>query len=260
MTTVLLAQLAPAPGDLAANAATAATAIGLRPEAELAIFPELYLGGYDLATIQQTAVELDGPELEVVRRAAAEAKTAVLIGLAEKRGDAVANSLVAIDAAGEVVGVHRKISLWGDERSSFEPGEQLKIVELAGRRIGLLICYEIEFPELARALAVAGADLLVTSSANMAPYFADHELSSRARALDNRVPHCYVNRIGSEMGLDFVGGTRLVGADGTVQESAPEGEQCLIVAEVGMPPHGEGPADYLRNIPPQLEVVTPSQR
>jgi len=256
LTTVLLAQLAPQPGDLAANAATAAAAIGMRPEADLAIFPELYLGGYDLDTAGQTAVELDGPELEVVRRAAAEAKTAVLIGLAEKSGESVANSLVAIDEAGEVVCVHRKIALWGDETDSFEAGTDLKLVELAGRRLGLLICYEIEFPEMARALAVAGADLLVTASANMAPYFEDHELASRARALDNRLPHCYVNRIGSEMGLEFVGGTRLVGSAGAVLESAPEGEACLLVAEVGMPERGEGPADYLSNVPPPLAVVT----
>ena len=159
MTTVLLAQLVPKLGDLAANAATAAAAIGMRPEADLAIFPELYLGGYDLATVGQTAVELDGPELEVVRRAAAEAKTAVLIGLAEKSGESVANSLVAIDEAGEVVCVHRKIALWGDETDSFQAGTDLKLVELAGRRIGLLICYEIEFPDMARALAVPGAVL-----------------------------------------------------------------------------------------------------
>uniref|UniRef100_A0A6J5Z4T0 Unannotated protein n=1 Tax=freshwater metagenome TaxID=449393 RepID=A0A6J5Z4T0_9ZZZZ len=227
----------------------------MRPEADLAIFPELFLGGYDLATVEQTAVELDGPELEVVRRAAAEAGTAVLIGLAERDGDRVANSLVAIDEAGEVVAVHRKISLWGDETDSFEAGAELKIVELAGRRIGLLICYEIEFPEMARSLAIAGANLLVTSSANMAPYFADHQLSARARALDNRIPHCYVNRVGSEMGLEFVGGTRVVGSDGTVLEEAPERDECLIVTDVPVPERAEGPADYLGNLPPQLSVA-----
>ncbi|MFM8883652.1 MAG: nitrilase-related carbon-nitrogen hydrolase, partial [Solirubrobacterales bacterium] len=239
MTSVLLAQLAPTPRDIEANVGRAARIVADNPGAELAVFPELYVGGYDLAAVAEGAVDPFGPELEPLRQAAREAGTAVLVGCAEKLGGELANSLVAFDSSGSVAGVHRKTALWGEESEGFASGEAMTVVDLAGRRVGLMICYEIEFPELARALAVAGADLLVTCSANMEPYYEDHELSGRARALDNRVPHVYVNRVGSEAGLEFVGGTRAIGADGSPIAVAGEGEEVLVV-EVPEPPAHDG--------------------
>ena len=256
MTVAVLSQLAPVPGDIAANVARAASVVAKHPEADLAVFPELFLGGYDISTAAANAVEPGGPELEPLREAATEAGTAVLVGFSERRGGEPANSLLAIDERGEVAGVHRKTALWGEESKCFESGGAMTVVELAGRRAGLMVCYEIEFPELARALAVAGADLLVTSSANMDPYYEDHELSGRARALDNRIPHLYVNRVGEEAGLSFVGGTRAIGPDGQPLAAAGEGEEVLVVEVPEAPPHDGGPTDYLQNLPEGTAVVS----
>jgi predicted amidohydrolase len=249
VTVAVLAQLAPVSGDIEANVARAAGVVAEHPDADLAVFPELFLGGYDIATAAANAVEPGGPELEPLREAAREAGTAVLVGFSESRAGEPANSLLAIDAGGKVAGVHRKTALWGEESKCFEAGEAMTVVELAGRRVGLMVCYEIEFPELARALAVAGADLLVTSSANMDPYYDDHELSGRARALDNRVPHVYVNRVGREAELEFVGGTRAIGPDGSLIAAAGEGEEVLIADLPGAPVPDGSPTDYLRNLP-----------
>ena len=106
------------------------------------------------------------------------------------------------------------------------------MTELAGLRVGPLICFDMEFPELARALARAGADLLVTASANMEPFYSDHQIASQARALDNRLPHLYCNRCGVEAGLVFVGGSRAVRSDGTIAAQAGGGEE-LLAADVG---------------------------
>lgn len=249
VTVAVLAQLAPVPGDVGANVARAAGVVAEHPDADLAVFPELFLGGYDITTAASNAVEPDGPELEPLRKAAREAGTAVLVGFSESRAGEPANSLLAIDAGGKVAGVHRKTALWGEESKCFESGDAMTVVELAGRRVGLMVCYEIEFPELARALAVAGADLLVTSSANMEPYYDDHELSGRARALDNRVPHVYVNRVGREAELEFVGGTRAIGPDGSLIAAAGEGEEVLIADLPGVSVPDGSPTDYLRNLP-----------
>lgn len=256
MTVAVLAQLTPEPGDVPANVARAAGIVADHPEADLAVFPELFVGGYDLDTAAGSAVEPGGPELEPLRRAAREAGTAVLVGLAERLDGQPANSLLAIDAGGEPAGVHRKTALWGRESEAFRAGEAMTVVELAGRRVGLMVCYEIEFPELARALAVAGADLLVTASANMEPYYDDHELSGRARALDNRVGHLYVNRSGEEAGITFVGGTRAIGPDGHLLASAGRAEEVLVV-EVPAPVSADGgPTDYLAHLPDGVSVVS----
>jgi predicted amidohydrolase len=256
VTEVLLAQLTPLPGDVATNASTVAAIVGGQSDIDLAVFPEMFLGGYDLGRVEETAVELDGPEVAVVRGAAKGAKTAVIIGVAEKRDSSIANSLLAIGSDGVIVGVHRKTTLWGAEQDVFEAGQSLTIVRLAGRKIGLMLCYEIEFPEIARALAVAGADLLVTASANMDPYYEDHELASRARALDNRLCHVYVNRSGSENGLKFVAGTRLVDDEGQVVASADGVDDQAFVAKLPDRDIADGPADYLSNLPSVTSVTT----
>lgn len=255
VTDVLLAQLTPLPGDLATNASTVAGIVGGQSDIDLAVFPEMFLGGYDLGRAEETAVELEGPEVAVVRGAAKGAKTAVIIGVAEKREGSISNSLVAIDSDGEIVGVHRKTTLWGEEEAAFEAGQSLTLVNLAGRKIGLMLCYEVEFPEIARALAVAGADLLVTASANMAPYYDDHELASRARALDNRLCHVYVNRSGSESGLNFVAGTRVIDGEGQVVASADGAGEQALVATIPELVAAEGPSDYLSNLPCVTSVV-----
>lgn len=259
MTVALLAQLTPAPGDVAGNVARAAGLVAGHPEADLAIFPELYVGGYDIATAAQLAVDAEGPELEPLREAAREAGTAVLVGFAEKRDGEPGNSLLAIDENGNTAGIHRKTALWGAESKAFGSGQAMTLVDVAGRRAGLMVCYEIEFPELARSLALAGADLLVTSSANMEPYYEDHELSGRARALDNRIPHAYVNRTGEEAGLTFVGGTRAIGADGQPIAQAGKGEDVLVVEIPDPPEHDGGPTDYLQNLPAGIRVVSGSE-
>ena len=83
------------------------------------------------------------------------------------------------------------------------------ILELAGRRAAPLICFDIEFPEPGRQLALAGAELLVTASANMDPFFIDHAVGAVAGARE-QAPHLYANLVGSGDGLVFVGASRSV--------------------------------------------------
>ena len=175
----LLAQRFPVPGAAQANARRAAEIVA-GADADLVVLPELWLSGYDLEHVHESAVDLDSPEL-------------------------------------------------------------------AGRRVGPLICFDVEFPELARALARAGADLLVTASANMEPFYSDHQIASQARALDNRLPHLYRNRCGVEARLVFVGGSRAIGSDGTIAAEAGGGEE-LLRAEVGRAGTGDDRIDYLAQL------------
>jgi predicted amidohydrolase len=184
---------------------------------------------------------VDSGALARVGRAAADVGTAAVIGFAERTDDGgVANSVACLDADGRARAVYRKTHLFGPaEEATFAAGDRLVVTELAGRAVAPLICFDMEFPEPARALARAGAELLVTASANMNPYAYEHELASRARAMDNRRPHVYVNRTGSEYGFDFLGASRAVDAGGRVIVEAGDGEEVLE-AEIAV---GAGPRD-----------------
>lgn len=253
---VLLAQLAPIDGDPEANVGRLARVVTAHPDVDLAVFPELFLTGYAAGTTAAQGRQLGDPLLARVFEAAAAAETAVVVGFAE-RGEAGAlhNSALCVDRDGSLAGVHRKTHLFGaQEQSCFVAGDRLHVVELLGRRVAPLICFEIEFPEPARTVAGSGAELLVTIAANMAPYRADHDLASRARALDNRIPHVYVNRVGAEAGLEFVGGSQAIDAGGRLLAAAGAGEE-IVVREVSLGARQRPEGDYLRQLRPDLTVA-----
>ena len=250
----LLAQLAATDGDVGANAAKVADSLARHPDVELAVFPELFLCGYALKGIERSARSLDAEELAIVSAAAARHRTAVVVGFAEARGGGIANSAACFDERGELAGVYRKTQLFGAERDRFTAGGELLVLGLAGRKVGVLICFDIEFPEPARRLALAGADLLVTPSANMEPYDPDQALASRARALDNRIPHLYANLVGGSDALRFVGGSRSIAPDGRVLAEAGTADEQLLVAPVAPAGRPDDALDYLGLVPPPLPV------
>ena len=230
----LLAQLASVPGETQANAERAVETLGAHPDVEIAVFPELFLGGYDLSLVPQSARAPDCLELRAISGAAAAASTAVVVGFAERAedGGTLFNSVACIDTDGSLAGVYRKTRLFGAEPDVFEPGDTLEIVRLAGLDVGPLICFDIEFPEPARALIAAGAELLITASANMAPFGPDHERATRERAVENHVPHLYANGIGAIGGFQLVGGSRSVDASGAVLADAGFAQENLLVVPV----------------------------
>lgn len=255
---VLLAQLAPVDGDPEANASRLARVVTAHPSADLAVFPELFLSGYAAGTSAAQGRPLDDPLLGRVCEAAAAAEMAIVVGFAERgEGGEHFNSALCVDRDGSLAGVHRKTHLFGSgEQRSFVAGDSLTVVELVGLRVAPLICFEIEFPEPARALAQAGAELLVTIAANMTPYREEHDLASRARALDNRLPHVYVNRVGVEAGLEFVGGSQAIGPAGGLLTAAGSAEEVLVrTVPVAARKRPEG--DYLALLRPSLPVVEP---
>lgn len=253
----LLAQLTSVPANVDANARRVVESLERHQDVAIAVFPELFLCGYALAEVERGARPAESPELDLIAEAAERHGIAVVVGFAESRPDhTLANAAACFDERGRLVGVYRKTQLFGAERDCFVAGDELLVVPLAGRKVGVLICFDMEFPELARQLALAGADLLVTVSANMEPYYPDHELASRARALDNRLPHLYANLVGAPEGLEFVGGSRSVGPDGDILAEAAHGREELLVAPVPPPTRPADEAvDYLSLVPAPLSVI-----
>lgn len=202
-----------------------ARVVGEHGGADLVVFPELFLSGYTTDSPGELAVDAGGPEVGEVARAARENDSAVVFGAPERVEGGIANSAVCLDRRGDTVGSYRKTHLFGEERGAFVAGEELLVADIDGLKVGMMVCFDVEFPEVARSLALAGADLLVTISANMDPFGRDHDVFATARALENGLPHLYVNQFGRGEAFTFAGGTMAVSADGDrLAEIAPREE------------------------------------
>jgi predicted amidohydrolase len=250
----LLAQLIPTSGRPAENAARAASVIRSHPQADLVVFPELFLSGYRLTDLDRVASEGEAPELREIAGACAAAESAAIVGLVEGDVQGFRNAAACIDRDGTIAGIYRKAQLFGAEAEVFTPGDRLVVVELCGWAVSPLICFDVEFPELARAAAMAGAELLVTVSANMHPFGREHRIHTMARALENRLPHLYVNRGGTETGFRFVGESCGVGSDGLITAEAAGSEEELLEVEIRRNDSVDERVDYLSFEPVRLPV------
>lgn len=173
MVHVAVGQLTASVLDPAANARRGADAIGRAAAAgaKIVILPELAGSGYltDRARLETVAERTDrpGPVLSTWQAAAREHGIAVVAGFAEAGADgALHNSAAVWDETGRFAGVYRKLHLFDAEHDAFDRGDRgLPIFEVAGIRLGVLICYDLRFPEAMRILALRGADLIAIPAA-----------------------------------------------------------------------------------------------
>lgn len=216
---IMLCQQAATYADKVANLATIERlAAGAKAfDVDVLIFPELFLTGYHLKNqLKLLAEPIDGPSITRIRQIARQNQTAIICGFPEKVDECVFNSAAAIDKNGEIAYCHHKVFLFGDdEKALFTPGNEFKTFELAGRQCGLSICYDIEFPEVARHIAQSGASILFNPTANMYPYTQVPLSLVRARALENGLVTVYANLCGEENGLRYTGQSAIVLPDGT---------------------------------------------
>lgn len=216
------------PGGAAFEAAAREAARG---GARLMVAPELSWTGYVLGPrAAELAEPADGPAARCAARVAAEYGLAVVYGWPERDGDAVHNTVRLVGPDGTARATYRKAHLYGEgERAAFAPGtEPVVQAELDGLVIGLLVCYDVEFPEAVRAHALAGTDVLAVPTALMRPYEAVPRLLVPARAYENGLYVAYANRCGPEGGDDFAGLSCLAGPDGEVAARAGAGPGLLL--------------------------------
>jgi nitrilase len=213
--------------NLAALAATARAAAAAG--ATLLLTPECWLGGYNV-DIAAGAEPADGPSARAIAALARETGLAIAYGYAERDGEAVYNSAAVIGPEGTVLGHYRKTHLFGDfERAAYTPGICFsRPFAFGGFNIGLLICYDIEFPEAVRATALAGADLILIPTALTPEYEAVPGIIVPARAVENQCFVAYCNHAGTENGLTYLGGSCIAGPDGGKLAAAGAGEALLI--------------------------------
>jgi len=226
--------------------------------AELLITPELSLTGYalDAPGLAQAADPVDGPLGAAMARLAADCGIAVLYGWPESADGVVYNTSQLIDRHGDVVAHYRKTHLCGElETAAFVPGYQPLIqANIGGLTVGLLICYDVEFPEMARLHALAGTQLLAVPTALTRPWEIVPRTLIPARAFESQLYLAYVNWADARPD-GFCGLTRVVGPDGSVlvadETAAPE---ALLLADLGLTAIASArrATGYLRDRRPEL--------
>lgn len=225
-------------GDVEANLARIEAAMrdAARQGATLLVTPELAIQGYGAGDAMTTLAE--EPQGASWRRLAAvsqETKVAVIAGVAERDGEAVYNSALFVDG-NKPPKVYRKSHLYGPyERGLFKPENPIScLIDHAGMKLGLLICYDVEFPENVRRLAMAGAQVVLVPTALPA---SDHDLFIAkkmipVRAFENQVFVAYVNHCGADALVSYAGLSGIAAPDGTMLAAAGAAGEALLVVDL----------------------------
>lgn len=230
---VALYQCPPLPLDVAGNLKRLHHVAHEAGDADLLVLPEMFLTGYNIGAeaVGALAETQDGPAAQTIAELARNAGLAILYGYPERAEDGqIYNSVQLIDATGQRRCNYRKTHLFGDlDHSMFSAGgDEFPIVELNGWKLGFLICYDLEFPENTRRLALAGAELILVPTANMVPFDFVADVTVRARAFENQCFVAYANYCGHEGEIHYCGQSSIAAPDG--QRIAQAGlDEALIV-------------------------------
>ena len=275
---IALVQLRPVDADKERNLAAAgeAVAAAARAGARLVVLPEYVLTGFPAERMRELAEPLDGPSLAAFRRLAGEAGVCLVANL--PRLGAAADGRHAAAGVGDATvtppmtplasttppsssrrtascsRVYDKTHLFDRERTVFTPGAALEPpFAWGGVRFGVLCCFDIEFPEPARTLALRGAQCLLVPSANMEPWGEHHRAYVRSRALENHAFVAYANAVGAASGYVFEGGSCLVDPLGRVLCDAGRDETVVWAdLDLAVADESRGVGDYLGERRPEL--------
>lgn len=234
---VALLQMDIALGDVAANRAKASAMLAEAAGrgAELAVLPEMWTTGYALEEIHTLAEPPGGPTLTMLRAFAREHGVALVAGsLAEREDGKVYNTAYAIGRDGEVAARYRKIHLIGlmAEDRYLSPGDTRCTFDLGFGPAGLIICYDLRFTELPRALALSGCRALFVPAEWPASRGRHWLALNVARAIENQMFVIAVNRVGRDAANLFYGHSLIVDPWGEVVAEGSETAEQVIVADV----------------------------
>jgi predicted amidohydrolase len=211
-----------------------------RESVALAVFPECSLSGYHLArdAAEVAAVEIPGPETRRLSDLADRFRMTLVVGLLERTSTGLYNAAVVF-RPGQAIVSYRKTHLpqMGVDRFCQRGRDAYRPIDTPIGAIGVLICYDLRFPEPARLLALSGATLLAvpTNWPTTASDYPDFLL--RARASENRLPIVAADRCGTDVEVAFLGRSQIVGYDGAVIAEAGSQDETLVASlELGTAP------------------------
>jgi predicted amidohydrolase len=230
-------QSKPALGAIEENLAAVQRLIG-KSEFDLVLLPELFASGYFFHDIEQvrrlSEVIPEGPGAQFILELASRKGAYVCGGILEREHDRLFNTALLAGPDGEI-GRYRKLHLFNEEKLWFTPGNRPPVVyDLEIGRIGILICFDWRFPEVARLLAIQGAQLLLQPANLVQPYCQDAMVT---RCLENGVFAATANRVGSDTKPDgtrllFTGRSQVVTPQGKVLKRTSENRTVVFATDI----------------------------
>ena len=205
-------------------------------DADLYVFGEMSLTGYICREeVFSLAEEKDGESIKTMQEIAKEKKCNIIFGMpVMERQGIVYNSAVLVQPDG--VGIYNKnfLANFGpfEEKFYFAEGKDAEVFKTKHCNIGMCICYDIFFPEIAKSLALNGADLIVCISASPTISKDYFERVLPARAIENTAFVAYCNLVGEEEGLTFWGGSQIYSPKGDLMGKAAYMKEDYIIQEI----------------------------
>lgn len=216
----------PRPGAVDWNLARFKAALARAPlrDAELVVAPEMFATGWTgpASVADPARLRLEGRFSQLAR----ERGVGIVTSLGTRRGGRDFNTLHVWDLDGRLLGTQDKMHLWDQERRRRSPGTSAAPIRTRWGRMAGMVCYDVEFPELARRLALEGAELFVVPSAFYSP--TSWDIMTRARALENGCFLAAANQRGVDATLPHNGQSRIVGPRGEVLAEVRRGGRSAV--------------------------------
>ncbi len=225
-------------GDVEANCRTIGSMIGRAAGAgcDVVVLPEMSDTGYDMEAISAHASAWDSGPCRMLQDLAAKHAITVICGLSEREEDRLYNAVALIGDDGKLIAKYRKVHLFSAgpimEHHHLSAGDWLTLVSIGDFKVGVMVCYDLRFPEMARALVLGGAEILVVPSAWPFPRLEHFKTFTTCRAMEGQVYVAAANRVGTDGRSTFCGTSRLIDPYGTPLVCASEVEKTLIVGEI----------------------------
>lgn len=235
-TTVAVVQMQPALNEMEDNLIKISEWIGkiaTAQKTDLIVFPELCTTGYECGVrFTELAQRVPGPTVNLIAQRASEHGVHVAFGMAskEKVESVLYDSAVLVGPDGDLIGEYRKVHLKGEERLAFRAGFKLPVFETEFGNVGILLGWDLAFPEVARTYALEGADVLVVMANWEEPYSDEWRTYLLARAYENTLFVAAANRIGTDATYSFFGQSQIVGPRGQIYAAMDEAVEGYAVA------------------------------
>lgn len=211
--------------------------ICLEQRVDLIVFPELITTGYECGVrFTDLAERMPGHTVNLIAQQAAEFNTHIAFGIAlkEKVESIIYNAAILVGADGELVGDYRKVHPRGEERLAFRPGFRYPVLETSFGTVGLMLGWDMAFPEVARSLALDGAEILCLCANWERPHIEEWNAFVLARAFENSIFVAAANRIGEEPSYTFFGQSMIVGPRGEIYSTIDEESEGYALAKVDL--------------------------
>ncbi|AQS54595.1 nitrilase-related carbon-nitrogen hydrolase [Novibacillus thermophilus] len=221
------------PGNVKSNVRRAVSMVNAAVEqgARLVVLPELWPYGYNLSPDQfaQLAETVEGNVMVTFRALAQKLEVVMVVPFAERANHRLYIAAAVIEQNGALIGVYRKSFLWGREKHIFTPGErEYPVFQTSVGKLGVLMCYDAEFPESSRLISLQQADLIVVPAVWSVQAERRWDIQLPARALDNTVFVMGVNAVGG----NSCGKSKFVRPDGIVLTEAPRSKEAVLICEM----------------------------